>query len=234
MRFFGESPLWNTDSRAFGAVLKKKIGVNAKYRELFSLLFNAPKAPKNEEAEDYYCTGDVLKLLCGGTVSAKDLFGKEEYAEIPSFSLDKDDDALGQIMVELGDDGELIRLLKAVFDWAILADILEGTTYISQKKVLSYEEHKADLALLKQLVRKYAPAQYKDVFRNEEKPGYASYVKSGKAEDFCKFINGIFKNVEPKKADTKAFEKLKAKIENRTLCPKQVVSDNRVIPYQGY
>ena len=66
--------------------------------------------------------------------------GKEEYDEIPSISLNKTDEDLSQILGALGDDAELIIRLKSLFDWAILADILTGTKYISEKKVSVYEE----------------------------------------------------------------------------------------------
>ena len=127
MELFSENPLWKCEAKAFGEILKKKIGISAKYKELCILLFNAPKAPKMhipEEDETYYSVEHILKLLCGSKVSAKDLFNKEECAEIASFSLDNSDDDLAVILGELGDDAELVRRLKAVFDWAVLADIL--------------------------------------------------------------------------------------------------------------
>jgi len=52
MRFFEGTEPWICDPEEFGDILKKKIGVNAKYKELCTLLFNAPKAPKKEYTED--------------------------------------------------------------------------------------------------------------------------------------------------------------------------------------
>ena len=237
MRFFEGAEPWHCEPEAFGAILKKKIGVNSKYKELCNLLFRAPKAPKKEHTEDepYYSIEHMLKLLCGSdSVKAKDLFDKEEYDEISSISLNKTDEELSQILGALGDDAELIIRLKSLFDWAILADILTGTKYISEKKVAVYEEHKRDLANLKRIIRRYVPARYNDIFRDESKPGYASYLKSGKQEDFCKAIKNIVKNVKPKSDDSVIFEELLVKLDNSALCPKQVNSDNRVIPYQVY
>ena len=237
MELFSENPLWDCEAKAFGEILKKKIGVSAKYKELCILLFHAPKAPKMHEVEEdetYYSIEHILKLLCGGKVSAKDIFNKEEYAEIASFTLDKSDDELAQILSELGDDAELIRRLKAVFDWAVLADILSDSMYISAKKVALYEQHKTDLALLKKLVRKYVPSKYQEVFRDESKAGYAHYRKSGKSEDFCQYIKSIFKDIHPETEDAADFAEILGKLDAQTLCPKQVTSDNRVIPYQVY
>lgn len=234
--FDGVAP-WVCDAEAFGNVLKKKIGFSAKYRELCQLLYQVPKIPKSKqtETEPSYGIEPMIRLLCGGTAAAKDLFGKDEYAEVSSFTLDKADDDLALILSELSEeDAELIRRLKALFDWAVLADILSGGHSVSEKKVEIYEQHKADLALLKRLVRKYVPEKYKEVFRDESKPGYASYSGSGKYEDFAKYIRAFFKNTVPDGGDTAEFERMMAGLEAGTFCPKQVTSDNRVIPYQVY
>ena len=50
---------------------------------------------------------------------------------------------------------ELLEKLKAVYDWAILADILNGQEYISFSKVDVYEKHGRDLKTLKEYVIKY-------------------------------------------------------------------------------
>lgn len=236
MDIFTESKPWVCEPQPFGEVLKKKLGVNVKYKELCNLLYHAPKAPKTEriDEEEFYNADSMLKLLCGKTVSAKELFGKDEYADVAKISLSKDDDELAQILGELGDDAELIRRLKAVFDWAVLADILEGEAFISAKKVAIYVQHKEDLALLKRMVCRYVPDMYRDIFRNEKKPGYASYAKSGKAEDFNKYIADILKSVTPSQEDSVSFSEMLAKLEANNFCPKQVNSDNRVIPYQVY
>jgi len=235
MSFFAVKP-WECEPESFGRVLKKKIGVNAKYKELCNLLFSAPKAPKMSRSEDepYYSIEHVLKLLCGGKVSAKDLFGNEEYAEIPSFSLDKSDDEITEIFAELGDDSEFVRLLKALYDWAVLADILSDSKYISDEKVKIYKKHSEDLKLLKRLLRKYAPDNYNECFRDENKAGYASYSKSGKLDNFVKYIKDVFKSVSPDKQDKKDYDYMMEQLEAANFCPKQVVSDNRVIPYQVY
>lgn len=238
MAFFSDQP-WNCSAKDFGEILRKKIGVNAKYKELCMLLFGTSKAPKRGVTEDepFYSLEYMLKLLCGSKVSAKDLFSNADYSDIPSFSLDKADDELSEIFAALGDDSELIRLLKELYDWALLADILSGSEFISDSKVADYDQHKKDLKTLKRLIRKYTPTKYSECFRNENKPGYAKYAKSGRSnvlEDFSKYIKNILGSISVDKQDAADYDNMISRLETNSFCPKQVNSDNRVIPYQVY
>ena len=56
----------------------------------------------------------------------------------------------GEIEAELGEKYALIEHAKAVYDWAVLADILQNYSSLSEAKVALYEKHKKDL---KKLVR---------------------------------------------------------------------------------
>ena len=234
MSFFDVAP-WNCDAEVFGNILKKKNGVNAKYREFCNLIFSSAKAPKVQPSEDapFYSIELILKLLCGAKVAPKDLFGNSDYAEVASFSLGKPDDELAELFAELGDDAELVRLLKSLYDWSILADILSGTKYISDKKVDVYNAHKADLKLLKYLVKKYNADKYEQCFR-DSKYGYALYSKSGNVEEFSKYVKALFKGINVETADEKEFADMLSRLETNAFCPKQVYTDNRVIPYQVY
>lgn len=234
MDYFEVKP-WECDAIKFGEILKKRISVTAKYKELCAILFNSPKVPKTEyvDSEAHYSIEYILKFLCGGKVACKDLFDNTDYIDIPSFSLDKADDELAEILISLGDDSELILLMKNLYDWSILSDILSGKQYISDKKVEIYNNHKNDLRTLKDLVKKYVPKKYNECFRDESK-GYALYSKSGKAEDFSKYIKHIFKDVAVDEKDLLKFNDMFARLEINAFCPKQVNSDNRVIPQQVY
>ncbi len=238
MDLFGESHPWEADPKAFGDILKKKIGVNAKYKELCTYLFGSPKAPKTVIVLDgaEYSVDAMVQLLCGKKTEAKKLFCNEEYDEVPSFALDCGEDDLSAILAMLGDDAELILILKKLFDWSVLADILGNMTYVSENKCLMYEEHKEDLALLKRLVARYKPDKYKECFRDESKGGYAAYISVGKhkQEDLCKYVKALFKDVSPNEEDAAALDDILQKCERIALCPKQINSDNRVIPYQIY
>ncbi len=79
-----------------------------------------------------------------------------------------DDDKMAEIMVNIGDDYELISVLRNLHDWSVLAEVLDaesGITTISEAKVKIYEQHKADLKTLKYFIRKYCPTKYDMVFR---------------------------------------------------------------------
>ena len=89
-----------------------------------------------------YC---IIRLLAGGTCKLRDLYGKEEYEDFGSVSLEMDDDKLAEIMINIGEDYELIAVLRSLHDWSVLADILDGQnglTNISTAKVAIYEQHK--------------------------------------------------------------------------------------------
>lgn len=240
--FFENGVPWECEREAFADILKKKLGVNAKYKEFCLLLFGTLKAPKEREFEDedkaYYSREGMLKLLCGGKISPKELFGREDYADIDSFALDKSDDELMPVLSELGDDAELVRRLKDLYDWSVLTDALSGSEYISEAKIKVYEQHKKDLAILKKIIRRYLPEKYTEIFRADGQSNYAAYVrkasKTASQEEFCKFLKGALSGVEVKEPDKADFDYITERISSNTLCPKQVNSDNRVIPYQVY
>lgn len=246
-------PWENVDISAFGAELRRKAGVNSKYKELVSILSPGKKPAKlkpGEPVDEYFPFGleGIIKLLAGGTYSLKDLFGKEEYdsLEIKSVSLGMDDEKLAQVMADLGEDYDLISALRALYDWAVLADALGNNSTISEAKVAVYEQHKKDLAFLKYIIKKYLPEKYNDVFRATDKVNYASYVyhsdepdtsklkKVKTPEDFSKAVISVLKGVTPDTEDAAAFSDMISRLELRTFLTKQKNTDNRVIPHQLY
>lgn len=240
----------NVDIAAVENALKTKLGITKKSKMLADVLFSG-KAPKviNETYEYNYEL--VVKLLCGGKCALKDLFDKEEYDELEekSIALNMDDEKLVGIMQSIDEsDGEFISVLKSVYDWSVLVDILKGKKSISEAKVAVYEQHKYDLEQLKKFVRKYISEKYNEVFRAENNiKNYVAYIgknvtsnkkvnvkKTVTKEDFCKYILSLFKSVTPDAEDACEFEKMCARLEISDFLPKQVDGDNRVIPYQLY
>ncbi len=245
----GMLPWKACDTACLGDILKEHSGVTTKKEKLVQLLFEGkkPKDTAGEENSYPYDRTLILKLLAGGKVEAAKLFGKEEYKEIEkkSFSLGMADEDFELLYNEFGDDSELIRRLKAVYDWAILNDVLDGSKSISEAKVREYEQHKQDLRQLKQFIRKYVPASYNRIFRDAGTDNYVAYSyhtqdckgtvkRKTSQEAFCDYIRKIVEKVEPETADQAFYEDMMARLANHRFMPKQVNTDNRVIPYQLY
>ena len=196
------------------------------------------------------CEKAVLNLLAGGTVKLSDIFGLEELNETErpkiSFADNGYDDYIGEVENELGEQFYIIETAKAVYDWAVLVEILGEYTSISEAKVATYEKHKSDLRFLKKTVRKYLTKdEYKNIFVNtsDKLKNYSAYIgmtkingkkvdlqsKRCSREEFYDFIKkGVLKKIEGQPE----YEYLKEEIERETFLPKQVNSDNSVIPYQ--
>lgn len=80
---------------------------------------------------------------------------------------------------DLGELYVIIAQAKAVYDWAILVDILGEYNSISEAKVALYEKHKGDLAYLKKLVRDNCERSvYQDVFvkTSDKLSNYSAYI----------------------------------------------------------
>lgn len=226
-------------------------GVTTREKALKEQLFSG-KIPQSSEYIDLTA---LLKLLSGGTVKLSVLFQKESYTELEKDSIciaSADfDDRLPELSVQL-DDGhcDLLCAVKNIYDWALLMGMLSEThsgktATVSGAKVKVYETHQKDLKALKYISKTYlTKKQYDEIFRDESVANnYVWYSyhfkgkmpekgKKAKQEDFCKFITGYLKNITAKKQDAELLECLKEKAAAGTLCPKQVTTDNRVIPYQ--
>ena len=257
MRFFDENgynrPWEKADVAALSNCLKKKMGVTGKSKELISILYGGKKPGKLSKDDEIdpsfpFSREGVIKLLAGGTYALKDLYGKEEYAELEtkSVSLGMDEEKFSQIMADLGDDYDLIDAMRKIYDWAVLVDALGDFSSISEAKAGIYEQHKEDLAFLKYFIKKYIPEKYDEVFRNIRKDNYVAYSyhtndkdtsgigKKAKKEDFSKYISGIVRAVSVDEADKAKYDDMLARLELRAFLPKQKDTDNRVIPHQLY
>lgn len=246
-------PWTETDSKELGDILKKKIGVKAKEKELKALLYGG-KNPSKEATEDFpFSQKEIITLLAGGTAKLKDIFLNDEYADLGSISLGMDDDVLREKTADIGDDFELIEALRLLTDWAVLAEVFGNYSSISEAKVAVYKQHKKDLEFLKGskeskgFIRKYLPGKYKEIFRTLDKnnANYSRYVyhteepiskdfKSASKDDFSKYILKIVSDVVPDDDDKENYDDMISRLESRTFLPKQKDTDNRVIPYQLY
>ncbi len=239
-----ESPWDKIESDDLGCILKLR-GVNDKKIKLKELLYGN----RIPEGNYYFDRKEMIAFLAGGKVKVAKLFPGAEFEEEISMSISDDMEIL---IPQLGEYADFISLVVKMYDWSVLSDILEGSKYISESKVKQYEQHKSDLRLLKAFVKKYRPEKYDLVFKKVDKDAnnYAAYsynIKSakesnlpkGKAsrEDFYAFLkkNLSLDSIECDCEEDKIFlADILERINSGTFMPKQVNTDNRVIPYQLY
>ncbi len=226
------------DTEKLSNILKeRKLGKNQKYNEALKVC----KVNKKQERQ----AAAVLSLLCGKTEKASALFDDDtlEEGDVKSIQLSGDYDKNSADYIKaFGDKIELIEQLKAVYDWSVLADVLDGEKYISYAKVKSFNKHKADLKKLKGYVKKYCPQKYNEIFK-ESKSGLNNYTaycgkiktngktgvlnQSCELEAFCAYLKKVLKNTAKE-----GYEDMFAEIEAGTFMPKQHIKDNGVIPMQ--
>lgn len=186
----------------------------------------------------------LASLLAGGKVKLSVLYGDEALkdADPKDVSLSDagyDDNAV-KLQSALGDRFDLISSAKAVYDWSLLAELMDGCSTLSEAKVKIYEKHKADLARLKKFLRPH-PAVYKTMFQSAEKGSYASYAGVHKVHgkkqpiasrvQYDEFLDGL-KKVLAKLPPSPEREEILQEIDAKRFLPKSVSKDNGVIPYQ--
>jgi len=222
------------DICVIGDILKNK---NLSITTKKTMLLNEFSVAKKEEPAN-----SIITLLAGGTANSADLFSNEELknseASKITFSSGYDEKVTVYESV-FGDGFELLEKMKAVYDWAILADILNNQKYISFAKCEIYDKHKKDLKMLKEYVNAYIPEKYNLIF-NENKSGtfnylaYSGYSKKNPVEKKCQqqdFLDFLKKQL-PKDAKNKKYEQMYSEIALGTFMPKIISKDNAVIPMQ--
>lgn len=184
----------------------------------------------------------IMTLLAGGTVNSADLFSDEELkdSEAPKITFSNGYDEKSVVYESVfGDRFELVERLKAIYDWALLADILGNHSYISFAKCDIYDKHKKDLQTLKSFVKTYAPNKYNLIFNENKKDvcnylAYSGYTSSGSVEKKCNqqdFIDFLKKQLPKDNTDEK-YAQMYSEIVLGTFMPKIVSKNNAVIPMQ--
>lgn len=221
----------------FEEILKdKSLGKKAKSDKLSAII---GKDSSSQKA--------VALAMSGCSFSLSNLFDSKEYDSTEyskiSFSESKYDDNHDAIADILQEKMYVIDKLKAVYDCALLSEILSGKQSLSEAKIALYDKHKKDLAILKKAVKKYAPDKYDDIFNEKKQNNYVAYtgkapnakvIPEGKCsqEELNKFIEKALEPVLKENESDEDLTYLKKELANRSLLPKQVNKDNSVIPYQ--
>lgn len=157
-----------------------------------------------------------------------------------------DEEILPDLENKIPDLLNVVQAMKAVYDWSVLVDILDGEEYLSFAKVKQFDEHKHNLYQLRHVMKKYCEKKtWVDFFDDPTgKNNYAAYIghvkKNGKKysvkrcseEDFYKNLKGILGNLSPNEEDTILINELKEKADAQILLPLQRSKDNGVVPHQ--
>lgn len=195
------------------------------------------------------CEKAICKLITGCKVKLSDIFGDETMDDYEKNAVDfsasgyETDESI--LEDELGEKFYIIASAKAIYDWSVLVNILNGESSISIAKTKIFEKHKKDLQYLKSLVRKHmSSAEYRKMFvvSEEKLCNYVAYIgmtkKNGKKvplegkrctqEDFYTFLKKFLANKIPQED----MDKISEEIDLRSFLPKQVSKENSVVPYQ--
>lgn len=249
----GQDIPWVDEEETFKNILLKRCGVKDKEKAFKDELFknnSNKKTSEGTEENDILGTNAVITLLSGGTVTADKLFVQAEFQDKISISFKKNEDEFEQILTELDEYAEYLLKIRAVYDWAVLYEASQGQVYISKAKIEVYEQHKKDLAGLKAFIRKYCTDKYNEIFRDAGDNNYVAYSynfnslnldegekrpkRKASQEDFCTYIRKIVKDIKCEMEDKEFYEDMGKRLELGTFMPKQVNTDNRVLPYQLY
>ena len=214
-------------------------------------ILNPGEADKDTQKKLKNAVKQICIFTAGNKGDLKKLFFTENLDDVEKtgFKFSDtgfDEEILPELESKVPDQLNVVQSIKAVYDWSILVDILDGEEYLSAAKVKQYDEHKANLKTLRHIMKKYCDKKIWDEFFNDQngKDNYATYIghvrKNGKKydvkkcsdEDFYKKLKGILVKITPDSDDGPIVEDLISKTEAQILLPLQRSKDNGVVPHQ--
>ena len=181
------------------------------------------------------------KLMVGnkGNINKLLMLETDNKIEI-SFSGTDYDDKYEEYQDALGENIEILDILKQIYDCIFLKKIFKGNknTSISSLMVKSFEQHKNDLNFLKELFRDNREL-YNKIFRTKKDLClYEKYITNKiDCDEFRKEINKLleslfsYENIKQNLLDEYNLE-VKERIENGTFLPRITTTDNGKYPYQ--
>lgn len=115
-----------------------------------------------ELKKHFYSSNDkrknsIIAILVGYSRSLSSIFDNEEYKEYKvEFNNENFEEKLAELEEVLEEDElAFIEQMKAIYDWALIANIMAGHITISEVKVAQHEQNKKDIKLLKDVLRDY-------------------------------------------------------------------------------
>lgn len=194
----------------------------------------------------------MVGMLCGSKVKLAEVFADDALKDIDQASVSFADVSYDEIHPELEEilqeRCDILDILKGVYDWGILADILrggeyDGRSYLSIAKVEIYEKHKKDLQCLKSVIRDFDDDIYRKFFQKPGTDNYCAYIgttlqngrklsaKRCSYDDFKKAVERILKKIPNADSDERIVSILE-ELDQGTFLPLQVSKENSVIPHQ--
>lgn len=181
------------------------------------------------------------KLMVGnkGNINKLLMLETDNKIEI-SFSGTDYDDKYEEYQEALGENIEILDILKQIYDCIFLKKIFKRNknTSISSLMVKSFEQHKKDLNFLKELFKDNREL-YNEIFRTKKDLClYEKYITNKiDCDEFRKEINKLLEslfsdeNIKQNLLDEYNLE-VKERIENGTFLPRITTTDNGKYPYQ--
>ena len=178
-------------------------------------------------------TAELGNLMIGnnGNIKKMLMLECEDKIEI-SFSGTDYDDNHNKYQDSLGENIEILDILKQIYDCIFLKKIFKGNknTSISSLMVKYYEQHKKELKFLKETFRNDREL-YNDIFRTKKDLClYEKYINNKITYD--DFMKKIEKLLDTFSSDDNIITDIKYKIENGTFLPRITTTDNSKYPYQ--
>lgn len=238
----------------------KSIKRSSKTKKLVTL-FDSEDMFDNEEKEQKSVLEEFCGFLLGLKKSVKKLLClQQESMEKETFSFGEanyEEETRAALEETIPDQSYLFDLMKAVYDWVLLSDILQDEPYLSFANVKKYDLHQRNLRILKKLVQKYlGKEEYNEFFCNDKhSDNYASYIgsleKNGKRYDVKKCSNEEFEKsvktilgkieksiqklpeTEEQRVDKETVQEFLKEMESEVFpLPRQRTASNGVIPRQ--
>lgn len=179
-----------------------------------------------------------VELLAGNKVDIRIFYPHLDLKAAKISLADLQDDSSAEaVYTMLGPQSGLLQRIKAVADWAALANLLNGQQYLSFVKVAQYEKHKSDLALLKREVRDALPHLYHEIFHLDldqlcNYPAYSGHQSSGKRCDYKQFRSFLSNRLKEISLPSANVDKILRELDQGIFLPLQHTAENQLVPHQ--
>ena len=204
---------------------------------------NISKAEKREKLMDCFeydktdkqYIKNIVSAILGYSFDISKIFEVELEKNNLTFATEIENEE--EIKEILGDDAKIYEILKTIYSWFVLQDILKGRKYISEAFIDKFENYGKDLELLKSIFKKYFNDEYTKMFRREGKDNYVAYngKNCGKTCKKCKpeeFFNTLKKKLEKLPDEEQNKQIILDKIADGDFLRKLNITDNGAIPHQ--